>query len=54
MGLRARPGYDVSAVALAFGGGGHPQAAGCQLRGSLQEAKECLLPALKALIAQKL
>lgn len=54
VGLRARPGYDVSAVALAFGGGGHPQAAGCQLRGSLQEAKERLLPALKALIAQKL
>lgn len=53
VGLRARPGYDVSVVALAFGGGGHPQAAGCQLRGTLQEAKERLLPALKEMIARR-
>lgn len=28
--LRSRPGFDVSAIAKMFGGGGHPTAAGCQ------------------------
>jgi phosphoesterase RecJ-like protein len=36
--MRARPGYDVSAVAYEFGGGGHRQAAGCSLDGPLDEA----------------
>ncbi|MBM3190090.1 MAG: bifunctional oligoribonuclease/PAP phosphatase NrnA, partial [Chloroflexi bacterium] len=38
---------DVSGVALALGGGGHPQAAGCQLDGSLAEVRERVLAALQ-------
>lgn len=33
--LRARDCIDVSAIAVGFGGGGHPQAAGCTLQGSI-------------------
>ncbi len=46
--MRARPGYDVARVALAFGGGGHPPAAGCLLPGPLEEAIPPVLAALKA------
>jgi phosphoesterase RecJ-like protein len=43
VGMRAVPGVDVSGVALALGGGGHPQAAGCTLPGPLAVARETLL-----------
>lgn len=33
--FRAKPGYDVSEVALALGGGGHPAASGCTVPGTL-------------------
>lgn len=45
--MRARPGYDVAQVALAFGGGGHPPAAGCLLSGPLEEVIPLILSALK-------
>lgn len=35
--FRAKPGFDVSEVAFALGGGGHPPAAGCTVAGSLDE-----------------
>lgn len=35
--FRAKPGFDVSAVALALGGGGHRAAAGCTLPGLLTD-----------------
>lgn len=44
--LRSRPGYDVSEVALRLGGGGHPQAAGFTLPGSLAEVEARVLPLL--------
>lgn len=47
VGIRANPGLDVSQVALSLGGGGHPQAAGCTLKTSLQEAVNIVLPALQ-------
>jgi bifunctional oligoribonuclease and PAP phosphatase NrnA len=47
VGLRSRPGYDVSAVAAKLGGGGHKQAAGAQLPGPLQTARERVLAELK-------
>jgi phosphoesterase RecJ-like protein len=37
--LRAAEGYDVDAVARAFGGGGHPTAAGFRIEGNLDEIK---------------
>jgi len=46
--LRTNRGLDVSQVALSLGGGGHPQAAGCTLQVSLQEAMDTVLPTLQA------
>jgi phosphoesterase RecJ-like protein len=46
--MRARPGYDVACIALAFGGGGHPPAAGCLVPGPLEEVIPPILSALKA------
>ncbi len=38
IGIRSVPGYDVSEVAVALGGGGHPQAAGATVRGEPMDA----------------
>ena len=35
--IRSRPGVDISPIAVYFGGGGHPQAAGSMLRGNLEQ-----------------
>jgi len=48
--LRARPSFDVSAVAVALGGGGHPQAAGCTIDGPLGTVVERVVAALKSQI----
>jgi phosphoesterase RecJ-like protein len=44
--MRAVPGFDVSQVAVSLGGGGHAQAAGCTLPGSLAEIKARVLALL--------
>ena len=44
--MRAVPGFDVSRVAVSLGGGGHAQAAGCTLSGSLAEVKARVLALL--------
>jgi hypothetical protein len=51
VGFRARPGFDVSRLALALGGGGHPQASGCTIDGPLVAAQERVVPMLIALAA---
>jgi len=43
--MRAVRGVDISGVALQFGGGGHPQAAGCTCNGALPEVKARVLQA---------
>jgi len=43
--LRSRGRVDVARLALAFGGGGHPRAAGCTLPGPLPEATARLVGA---------
>ena len=43
--LRSNQYADVSALALEFGGGGHKQAAGCSLQGSVEKAKQQILAA---------
>jgi phosphoesterase RecJ-like protein len=43
VGLRCRPPYDVSEVAVELGGGGHPLASGCTLPGPLAEAEALLV-----------
>jgi phosphoesterase RecJ-like protein len=49
VGMRARAGYDVARIALSFGGGGHPQAAGCEMEGPLEAAIERVVTRLKSL-----
>ena len=45
--FRSRTGIDVAAVAEQFGGGGHKQAAGATLSGSLTEATQRALAAMR-------
>lgn len=40
---RARPGLDVAEIAKSLGGGGHPPAAGADIKGSLPEVQENVL-----------
>lgn len=40
---RAAPGYDVSQIALRFGGGGHAAAAGAEIPGNLQDVQQLVL-----------
>jgi phosphoesterase RecJ-like protein len=49
--LRSRPGFDVSGLALALGGGGHPQASGCRVDGPLAVAQARVVPMLVTLAA---
>ncbi len=46
--LRSRGGVDVSRIAHAFQGGGHPNAAGCTVEGTLSEVKVKVLERVKA------
>jgi phosphoesterase RecJ-like protein len=47
VGMRAACGHDVAGVAVQLGGGGHPQAAGCTLKGDLGEVQARVLSALR-------
>ena len=42
--FRAKPGFDVGRMAFALGGGGHTLASGCTLKGSLQHARDTVIP----------
>jgi phosphoesterase RecJ-like protein len=46
---RSTPGYDVSKTAFSFGGGGHKQAAGATIEGTLEEVQKRVLAATRAL-----
>ena len=50
VGLRSNPGIDVGVVALGFGGGGHRQAAGCDLPGTLESVRAAVVTALLPLL----
>ncbi len=50
---RAQPGWDVSRVALHFGGGGHKAASGAELEGTLEEVQAKVLEATRALFTEK-
>ena len=47
---RAKPGYDVSKIAAAFGGGGHKAASGAEITGSLEKVNREVLEATKMLL----
>jgi phosphoesterase RecJ-like protein len=53
VGLRASPGFDVSGIALRFGGGGHALAAGCTQRGPLDDVVGRVLPELQEELARQ-
>ena len=46
--LRSNEYVNVSEIAMLFGGGGHPRAAGCTIQGDLKQVKEKLLNEVKA------
>lgn len=48
--LRSNDYVNVSDVAMRFGGGGHPKAAGCFIAGTIQEVKEKIVVELKRFI----
>jgi bifunctional oligoribonuclease and PAP phosphatase NrnA len=50
--LRSKPGYDVASVAFAFGGGGHAQASGATIHGTLDEVRAKVLPMLQDAVAK--
>lgn len=45
--LRSDGSVNVADIAASHGGGGHPRAAGCQLRGTIDGAREVLLEAVR-------
>ena len=51
--IRAADGVDASAVATAFGGGGHRGAAGCEVFGGLENAKQALLDEVQRHLPQQ-
>lgn len=53
VGLRSRPPYDVSQIAIELGGGGHPQASGCTLRMDLESAETLVVARCQAVIKQQ-
>jgi phosphoesterase RecJ-like protein len=47
---RAMPNFDVSLIALKFGGGGHPSAAGADVAGSLDDVRQRVLQETRQLV----
>jgi len=47
---RAQPGFDVSKVAMDFGGGGHAAASGAEIRGSLSEVQAAVIEKTRPLM----
>jgi phosphoesterase RecJ-like protein len=47
---RSQPEFDVSQLALRFGGGGHKAAAGADVAGTLEEVQEIVLKATRSLL----
>jgi len=50
--LRSTGRVNVDGVCSRLGGGGHPHAAGVQLRGTRAQARERVLPELERLLAE--
>ena len=50
--LRSNEYVNVSDVCILFGGGGHIKAAGCTIKGSLEEVKEKIILAVKRFIRE--
>ncbi|MEN6408682.1 MAG: DHH family phosphoesterase [Anaerolineaceae bacterium] len=48
---RSSPGVDVSQLAVSFGGGGHPAAAGAEITGTMEEVQQQVLTATRSALA---
>jgi len=48
---RSQPGFDVSVIALQFGGGGHAAAAGAEIEGSLEQVQTKVLAITQSFIS---
>ncbi len=53
VGFRCRPPYNVADIALKLGGGGHPLAAGCTIKGSLADVEAQVITLSKEAIRQQ-
>jgi phosphoesterase RecJ-like protein len=49
---RSRPGWDVSKLAVMFGGGGHPAAAGAEVNGTMEEVKKQVLEETRKILSE--
>ena len=49
--LRSKGRVNVAKIAESFGGGGHARAAGCSLKGSIQEVKSRVISSVKEALA---
>lgn len=49
--IRSRPGVDISSIAVYFGGGGHPQAAGAVVNGTLEQVIPHVLSKAREVLA---
>jgi phosphoesterase RecJ-like protein len=47
---RAQPGFDVSKLAVKFGGGGHPAASGAEIQGNLETIRTVVLKATSEIL----
>lgn len=45
--FRCKPGFDIGSVAFELGGGGHKQASGATVEGTLEEVRKQVLPLVK-------
>jgi phosphoesterase RecJ-like protein len=52
--LRSKGELDVAALANAHGGGGHKNAAGCTIKGPLQEVKKIIRQEVEKLLAAEI
>ena len=50
--IRTREPWDATVLAGRFGGGGHLRAAGCTIKGTMNEAKRLMRKAVKEMLAQ--
>lgn len=50
--FRSKVGYDVSKLAFDLGGGGHKQASGTTIKGTLQEVRNRVLPLARQVVLQ--
>lgn len=49
---RARPGLDISPLAVQFGGGGHPAASGAEISGTIEDVRELVLKETRAYLVR--